>query len=50
MKYLKTFESYGERKDLALEIAEDILPRLEEIKKEKQKRLKLSSGPSSARR
>ena len=35
MKYLKTFESYGERKDLALEIAEDLLPRLQKIKDEK---------------
>jgi hypothetical protein len=35
MKYLKTFESYGERKDLALEIAEDLLPRLQKIRDEK---------------
>lgn len=35
MKYLKTFESYGERKDLALEIAEDLLPRLKKIREEK---------------
>jgi hypothetical protein len=34
MKYLKTFESYSE-KGLAQEIAEDILPKLQEIKKEK---------------
>jgi hypothetical protein len=34
MKYLKTFESYNE-KSLAREIAEDILPKIEEIKKEK---------------
>lgn len=34
MKYLKTFEGYNE-KSLAREIAEDILPRIEEIKKEK---------------
>ena len=34
MKYLKTFEGYNE-KSLAREIAEDILPKIEEIKKEK---------------
>lgn len=34
MKYLKTFESYNE-KSLAREIAEDILPELKKIKKEK---------------
>ena len=34
MKYLKTFEGYND-KSLAQEIAEDILPKLEEIKKEK---------------
>jgi hypothetical protein len=36
MKYLKTFEGYND-KSLAEEIAEDILPKLEEIKKEKGK-------------
>ena len=36
MKYLKTFESYSE-KSLAREIAEDILPELKKIKKEKGK-------------
>ena len=34
MKYLKTFESYG-NSDLALEIAENILPDLKKIKSEK---------------
>jgi regulator of RNase E activity RraB len=34
MKYLKKFEGYNE-KSLAREIAEDILPKIEEIKKEK---------------
>ena len=33
MKYLKTFESYS--KDLAQEIAEDLLPKLQKIKDEK---------------
>ena len=37
MKYLKTFESYRERKDLATEIAEDLLPRLQKIREEKGK-------------
>lgn len=38
MKYLKTFESYREeRKDIALEIAEDLLPKLQKIKEEKGK-------------
>ena len=32
MKYLKTFESY---KDIAEEIAEDLLPKLQKIKDEK---------------
>ena len=35
MRYLKTFESYGERKSLAREIAEDLLPRLQKIRDEK---------------
>lgn len=34
MKYLKTFEGYND-KSLAQEIAEDLLPKLEEIKREK---------------
>lgn len=34
MKYLKTFEAY-ESKDLALEIAEDILPKIQKIREEK---------------
>jgi hypothetical protein len=38
MKYLKTFESYREeRKDIAQEIAEDLLPKLQKIKEEKGK-------------
>ena len=38
MKYLKTFESYrDERKDIAQEIAEDLLPKLQKIKEEKGK-------------
>ena len=37
MKYIKTFERYGSDKSLAQEIAEDILPKLEEIRKEKGK-------------
>lgn len=35
MKYLKTYEGFNEKKDLALEIAEDLLPKLKEIKKDK---------------
>jgi hypothetical protein len=37
MKYLKTFESYSERKDISLEIAEDLLPKIQKIKEEKGK-------------
>lgn len=37
MKYLKTFEAHRERKDLATEIAEDLLPRLQKIREEKGK-------------
>lgn len=37
MKYLKTFEAYNERKDIAQEIAEDLLPKLQKIKEEKGK-------------
>lgn len=35
MKYLKTFESYRDGKGLAREIAEDLFPRLDKIRKEK---------------
>jgi len=35
MKHLKTYEGFNEKKDLALEIAEDLLPRLKKIKQEK---------------
>lgn len=35
MKYLKTYEGFNEKKDLALEIAENLLPKLKEIKKDK---------------
>jgi hypothetical protein len=34
MKHLKTFEAY-ESKDFALEIAEDILPKIQKIREEK---------------
>lgn len=35
MKYLKTFESYRDDKGLAREIAEDLFPRLTQIRNEK---------------
>ena len=35
MKYLKTFESYGQPSDIHEDIAKDLLPRLKEIQAEK---------------
>jgi hypothetical protein len=35
MKYLKTFENYIEPKDFTSEIAEDLLPKLKQIRDEK---------------
>jgi hypothetical protein len=35
MKYLKTFENYNEPKDITEDIAEDLLPKLQQLRDEK---------------